>query len=96
VEPTYKPLSTSHTTLRLTLFTRSEDESVSRVLCVRVLAPTEGLGGAALVVRVLQEENKRKRYYGQVLWAFHPLIHITQLGETVLPNVFLKRLHSYR
>jgi hypothetical protein len=33
---------------------RSEDESVSRVLCVRVLAPTEGLGGAALVGGVLQ------------------------------------------
>jgi hypothetical protein len=39
VEPTYKPLSTSHTTLGL---------------CVRVLSPTEGLGDAALVGRVLQ------------------------------------------
>jgi hypothetical protein len=33
--------------------TRSEDESVSRVLCVHVLAPTEGLGGATLVGMVL-------------------------------------------
>jgi hypothetical protein len=32
----------------------SEDESVSRVICVRVLAPTEGLGGASLVGEVLQ------------------------------------------
>jgi hypothetical protein len=39
---------------RVNPFTRSEDESVSRVLCVRVLAPTEGLSGAALVGRVLQ------------------------------------------
>jgi hypothetical protein len=54
VESTYKPLSTNHTTLGLNPFTRSEDESVCRVLCVRVLAPTEGLGGAALVGRVLQ------------------------------------------
>jgi hypothetical protein len=28
---------------RVNPFTRSEDESVSSVLCVRVLAPTEGL-----------------------------------------------------
>jgi hypothetical protein len=25
-----------------------------------------------------------------VLWTIHPLIHVTQLGEVVLPNVFLK------
>jgi hypothetical protein len=54
VEPTYKPLSTSHTTLRVNPFTRSEDESVTRVICVRVLTPTEGLGGAALVGGVSQ------------------------------------------
>jgi hypothetical protein len=35
-------------------FTQSEDESVSRVLCVCVFAPTEGLGGAALVGGLLQ------------------------------------------
>jgi hypothetical protein len=39
---------------RVNPFIRSEDESVSRVLCVRVLVPTEGLGGAALVGGVLQ------------------------------------------
>jgi hypothetical protein len=50
VEPTYKPFSTSHNTLELTLLHESEDKSVSRVLCVRVPAPTEGLGGAPLVV----------------------------------------------
>jgi hypothetical protein len=50
VEPTYKPLYHP----RVNPFTRSEDESVSRVLCVRVLAHTEGLGGAALVGGVLQ------------------------------------------
>jgi hypothetical protein len=54
VELTYKSLSTSHTALGLTLFTQSEDESVSMVLCVRMLVPTEGLGGAALVGGVLQ------------------------------------------
>jgi hypothetical protein len=40
---------------RVNPFTWSKDESVSRVLCVRVLAPTEGLGGAALVRQVLQQ-----------------------------------------
>jgi hypothetical protein len=54
VEPTYKPLSTSHNTLGLTLFTRSEDECVRRVLCVRVPASMEGLGDTALVGGVLQ------------------------------------------
>jgi hypothetical protein len=51
VEPTYKPLSTSHNTLGLTLIHESEDESVSRVLCV---APMEKMGGASLVGGVLQ------------------------------------------
>jgi hypothetical protein len=55
MEPTYKPLSTSHLPPSVNPFTRSEDESVSRVLCVRVLAPMEGLGGAALVGGVLQK-----------------------------------------
>jgi hypothetical protein len=36
---------------RVNPLTRREDENVSRVLCARVLA---GLGGAALVSRVLQ------------------------------------------
>jgi hypothetical protein len=39
---------------RVSPFTRRKDESVSRVLCVRVLIPTKGLGGAALVGGVLQ------------------------------------------
>jgi hypothetical protein len=30
------------------------------------------------------KEKKKK-------WVFHPFIHITQSGETVLPNVFLGR-----
>jgi hypothetical protein len=54
VEPTYKPLSTSHNTLGLTLIHESEDESVSRVLCVRMPAPMEKMGGASLVGGVLQ------------------------------------------
>jgi hypothetical protein len=53
VESTYKSLPTSHHPL-VDPFTRDENESVSRVLCVRMLAPTEGLCGAALVGGVLQ------------------------------------------
>jgi hypothetical protein len=54
VEPTNKPLSHQPYHPRVNPFTRSEHESVSRVLCVHVLAPTEGLGDAALVGGVLQ------------------------------------------
>jgi hypothetical protein len=57
VEPTYKPFVHQPYHPWVNPFTRNEDESVSRVLCVRVLAPTEGLGGAALVGRVLQSLN---------------------------------------
>jgi hypothetical protein len=56
VEPTYKFLSTSHHP-RVNPFTRSEDESVSRVLCVLVLAPTEGLGPTLAVARTGQCED---------------------------------------
>jgi hypothetical protein len=47
VEPTYKPLSTSHNTLELTLLHKSEDESVSRVLCT-CARPYRRVGRCAL------------------------------------------------
>jgi hypothetical protein len=37
------------------------------------------------------KENKKEKW--RALWVFHPLIHVTQVGETILPNVFLK-MHS--
>jgi hypothetical protein len=37
------------------------------------------------------KEKKEKR----TLWTLHSLIHLTQPGEVVLPNIFLKRLQLH-
>jgi hypothetical protein len=39
-----------------------------------------------------KKKRKIEKNEGRVLWVFHPLIHVTRLGEVVLANVFLKRL----
>jgi hypothetical protein len=41
-----------------------------------------------------KEESKRNKK--RVLWTFHPLIHLTQSGEAVLKNVFLKWLQLHQ
>jgi hypothetical protein len=43
-----------------------------------------------------EKMKEKEREKGRALWTFYPLIHLTQLGEAVLPNVFLKRLHLHQ
>jgi hypothetical protein len=47
----------------------------------------------AFAKKSVDEEKKEKR---RVLWTFHPLIHLTQPGEAVLPNDFLKWLQLHQ
>jgi hypothetical protein len=51
-------------------------------------------------LRMKKSKRKKKRKIGgkkrRVLWTFDRLIHITQVGEAVLPNVFLKRIQLLR
>jgi hypothetical protein len=42
-----------------------------------------------------KEKGKIKKEKGRVLWTFHPFVHLTQSGEAVLPNVFLKQFQIY-
>jgi hypothetical protein len=39
-----------------------------------------------------KKREKRKREKERLLWTFHLFIYVTQPGEAVLPNVFLKRI----
>jgi hypothetical protein len=51
-------------------------------------------------LRMKKSKRKKKRKIGgkkrRVLWTFDRLIHITQVGEAVLPNVFLKQIQLLR
>jgi hypothetical protein len=38
---------------------------------------------------------KNKKEKKRALWTFQHFIHHTQLGESVLPNVFLKRIQLH-
>jgi hypothetical protein len=66
--------------------------------------PSGGLGGGGVVdegkrfpessgrLEKKREKSKKKR---RALWTFHRFVNLTQLGETVLPNILLKRLQFH-
>jgi hypothetical protein len=44
----------------------------------------------------IKEKIKEMKKIRRALWTFDLLIHLTQPGEVVLPNIFLKRLQLHQ
>jgi hypothetical protein len=45
---------------------------------------------------LIDEENEEKIKEKKASRTFHPVIHLTQVGEAVLSNIFLKRLQLHQ